>query len=121
MNKIKNKFLIAILGVYLIYFVFAYIWFSPSLVDFRIASKIRLGMQSESVSKILHINEPFDIARGKYCAGTSDDQYGKIALYTAGGVVLPPLPLALTTTTTFCYSPENTLLAFRSERWIDGP
>lgn len=112
---------IGLVGLYAFFLVAKWIWLTPSFVDWRLASRITLGSSGSKVAATLNINKPFDIPSAKHCAPTSSKTFSRIAVYTAGGVPLFPLPMIITSTTTFCFDPDDQLVAFHTKRWVDGP
>lgn len=120
MSKGKRIVFMA-LGVYLVALVGAWVWFLPSLVDKRVHEHISIGAKADVVKNTFHIGNPFDIESAAHCGSNGPQNVTRIAVYDAGGVPLLPLPMSLTTTTTFCFDKSDTLVGIKTSRWLDGP
>lgn len=112
---------LALLAVYVAYLATAWIWFHPSLVDKRVRQQIAIGISASELEKFFNINSPFDVPSSAQCGTDGPPNITRIAIYNAGGVLLLPLPIALTTTTTFCFDRSDKLVAMSTGRWVDGP
>ena len=116
-----RQLLIWLVGLYAVFLVIKWIWLIPSFVDWRLTSRVTPGMSENQVVTTFHINNSFDIPSAAHCAPASSEAVSRIAVYTAGGVPLFPLPMIVTSTTTFCFDSHNRLIAFQTKRWVDGP
>lgn len=110
-----------LVGIYVGFLLIEWIWLVPSFVDRRVASHVTLGMSGADVAAAFGIGKPFDIPPAAHCSPANSKVVSRIALHTAGGVPLFPLPMILTSTTTFCFDADDRLVAFQTKRWVDGP
>lgn len=112
---------LALLAVYVAYLATAWVWFHPSFVSERVRRQIAIGMPTAEIVKIFSIYSPFDVPSSAQCGTDGPPNITRIAIYNAGGVLLLPLPMALVTTTTFCFDRNDKLVAMSTGRWLDGP
>lgn len=105
-------------GIYLLWFAFEWVWFSPTLVSRRLGG-IHEGMSSSEVTSVLKSDSAFDVPAEAYCAPRTNVVVTRISLYDAGGIAL--ILMSISTTVTFCYDSRDMLVGFKVSRWMDGP
>ena len=116
-----KQIVLSIVVLYLVALGTGWIWFLPSLVNERVLKRISIGAQASDVVKTFHIHQPFDIPSAAHCGSDAPPNIKRISVYNAGGVPLLPLPVVITTTTTFCFDDSDILVGMQTRRWFDTP
>ncbi len=104
------------IALYLAVLGFVWIWFHPSLVGLRVHERISIGAPISRVEREFGVAQ-YDFPGWTYC-GEDGPNVTRIAVDEASRVPLLPLPMAMVTTTIFCFD-DDRLVGMRTERWFD--
>ncbi len=104
--------------LYLAALGFVWIWFHPHFVSMRVHERISAGASASDVEREFQVRT-YDFPGSAYCGKDSPPNVTRIAIGEASRMPLLPLPMAMVTTTVFCFDGHDRLVGMKTERWFD--